>query len=186
MQMPKPKPKPSPAAGHSANVLTDAPERMTTADLLREIPALEIRLENGRKCAFSMAEELKFPTDPDDLRQAAIQAPSQLAFWNYQLERSLHALRVQGGQTKKVESEWYIRYRKFRNEKTDGFTTEAQLRADLDLDNDVMVARSRLHATKLQHGLCRAMRDSVEHRVYLLRRLIEPDRPTTSLERHPS
>jgi len=143
--------------------------------LLRELAAIEVRLENGSKVAFRMETELLFPTDPDAVREAATKGPAQLAFWAYQAERALHAVRVQELKTKKVESEWYIRYRKYRNEQTDDFPTEAQLRADLDLDDEVLAARTKLHTTKQQYGLIKAMRDSVEHRIYLLRRLTEAD-----------
>lgn len=144
----------------------------SSEDYLANIEAVTIRLENGEAVKLKVEREVRIPTDPDRLIEAARKAPARLAFWAYQSERALAALRKQERETARVEGFTYQVYRKVYEE--DGQEpTEAMIRAAVDQDPKVRTARIALSSRKTEYGTLRAVRDAVEHRSWMLRSLLQ-------------
>jgi hypothetical protein len=155
-----------------AVVLRDA------ADTLSGVAALQVRLENGEMVTFDMRELLEIPTDFDELLEAGRRAPAQCAFWNYQTERYLDRLRRAEAKLDEEEAKQYLVYRHWYEVEECVEPTEAMVRARLSQDSKIRSFRIALRARKKEYGAVRAVRDSVNSRVHMVRTLIGKTEPT--------
>lgn len=142
-------------------------------DYLRDLTSVTIRLESGEDVRLNIARETRIPADPDRLKEAARTAPARLAFWAYQSERALAALRKTEREAARIEGYHYQVYRKLYEEHENVDPTEAMLRAAVDQDPKVRAARIALSSRKTEYGTLRAVRDAVEHRSWMLRTLLQ-------------
>lgn len=150
----------------------------TAADVLSDIEALRVRLENKEEITLDLAAELEIPTDPKAMIEAAHKAPAQVAFWNYQTERALARLRKAEAALAKEEGTQLLVYRQWYLTEECEMPTGATLRARLDTDTKCRRFRVALMARKTEHGHLRAVRDAVDHRAWMLRTLIGKLEPT--------
>ena len=139
---------------------------------LRDVETITLTLEDGRKAAFNIAAELAIPTDPDEMRQAAIDAPSRYAFWSYQTERALSALRKMEKREREMVGyktmEWWTYYQEYTAE----YASRDVVAARVDTETDVQSARIRLNSLRREYGMLRAVRDSLDHRTRMLHKLV--------------
>jgi len=164
----------------SGHPLRQQAEKLTGVESrMHMVESLSIKFSNGEKIKFSFAEETVIPRDPSAQIDACLKAPAQVAFWSAQETRALHEVRKQEERVKKTEAGWYMGYRRFHMDETDDFPTERMLRSNIDLNDDVQKERTRLTTLQKQYGMMRAMRQAVEHRCYVLRRLIDHREPST-------
>ena len=130
-------------------------------------------MENGEEVRLNIARETRIPTDPDRMIEAARTAPARLAFWAYQSERALGALRAAERECLRVEGYHYQLYRKMFEEVQNITPTEGMIRASVDQDPAVRKVRIALNARKSEYGTLKAVRDATEHRAWLLRALLQ-------------
>lgn len=141
-------------------------------DYLDQIEAITIRLESGEKVTLKVRSEVRIPTDPIRMREAAIKAPAKLAFWAYQTELALSRVRKAELELARVEGREYQVFRAYYNEEG-VFVTEPLLKASVDQSPKVRAARLALNGRRREYGALRAVRDAVEHRTWTLRTLLQ-------------
>jgi len=141
---------------------------------LAGIEAIKVVLEDGRTVKARMADELAISDDPDILRKQARTAPARLAFWSYQTERALHALRVGERVVATQEGEAYVLQRRYIDEHTTDVPTEANIRARLDILPELNSEKERLDRLRRQYAVLRSLRDALDHRARILQRLLAP------------
>ena len=145
-------------------------------DLLGELEAIRIRLENGQEYQFNRKEELSAPDGRLETLRAAREAPGRYAFWSYQTDRALNAVRRLEVDLSRLEGETYLVYRKFFKEDTDeDYVSDHMIRSRVAMDKTVLTAKVKLNRARKQYNLLRSMRVALEHRCYFLRRLIALD-----------
>ena len=144
---------------------------------LAEVSGVAITLENGRTVTLKPADELSVSADPLELREEALRAPAQLAFWAYQTERASTQVRQTERDLAHREGFASLTYRQWYNDQKATYT-EDMIRSRVSIDAEVDKLRNQLLTHKQLYGVLRAMRDSVEHRAYVLRRLTSPDGTT--------
>jgi hypothetical protein len=137
-----------------------------------------VKLENGTTAHFKLSDELSIPTDPILIHKEALRAPARFAFWAYQTERALAEVRKQERCLTEEEGKMNLGYRKWIKDDTDDMPTEAMVKARVDSDREINSMKIHLNAARKQYSLLRATRDSVDHRVYVLRALVaqKPER----------
>lgn len=145
-------------------------------DLLGELEAIRIKLENGQEHTFNREEELSTPNGRLETLQAAREAPSRYAFWSYQADRSLNVVRRLEIELSGIEAESYLVHRKYLNELTDEeYVSDYMIRSRANMDPKVVTAKMKLNRARKQYNLLRSTRVALEHRCYFLRRLIAID-----------
>lgn len=142
-------------------------------DFLDGVEAVSILLENGKVATLRIKDELLIPDDPVALLREAKQAPARLAFWSYQAERALSQLRTFERQCASAAGHEYHLQRTFIVEHTDAeMPTEGNIRARMDNSPELNVQKERVETAQRRYGVLRAVRDALEHRSHLLRKLI--------------
>lgn len=147
-------------------------------DHLAGLEAIEISLESGETLRVRMSDELAIPDDPDERVSEAQRAPARLAFWMYQAERVLHILRGAERELARIEGLLYKRIRTDIDEHTTDMPTEGNIHAQLAYHPDLIPEKEHVDRLRKRYGVLRSLRDALEHRAYVLRRLIAPSRWT--------
>lgn len=149
-------------------------ERAKGALHLSDVAQVTLVLESKATVVFTPDDEMAIPTDPAEMRQAALRAPAQLAFWSYQTERALRDVRQTEYELTKVEGEMSLVYRQWFLSQKNTYT-EDMVRSRVSVDAKVDALRNQLLTVREIYGIIRATRDSVEHRCYVLRKIIGPE-----------
>jgi hypothetical protein len=149
---------------------TEVVKRLNGETFLGELKSIEIKLESGKIVTFDIASELAIPRDPDEMREAAMNAHSRLAFWAYQEQRALQIVRQQEKTLDEVEAHAHLIWRKYYDDLSTEFATNDMIKSRLALEPTVQSARIRLQSFKHQYGVIRALKESLEHRCHLLRK----------------
>lgn len=145
-------------------------------DLIGELEAIRIKLENGQEHVFNRKEELSTPDGRLETLRAAREAPGRYAFWAYQADRALNAVRRLEIDLSRIEGETYLVHRKFLQDHTDeDYISDHMIRSHAAIDQKVTTAKIKLNRARKQYNLLRSMRIALEHRCYFLRRLIALD-----------
>lgn len=151
--------------------------RRNGEDYLGSVAAITLELEDQQSVTFSLASESRIPKDPKAILEAARKAPARLSFWAYQTERALKALRAAETVAERTEAEWYKRYRKWREQEDAHHPTERNIGADITLDRECARARIRRDQAKYHYGIIRSLKEVAEHRLYVLRKLLDQHSP---------
>lgn len=141
-------------------------------DCLANIAAIEIHLENGEYVSFSMDEELRIPTDPLEVLKEARKAPARLAFFAYQAERQLSNVRKLEIDVAEEEGFCDLVTRKWYDEHTSEEYTETMVRSRVAIDKKIKSSKMTLNSARMRYSILRALRDSLEHRLYVLRKIV--------------
>jgi len=149
-----------------------------SADVLADVEAIEVRLENGETVSFNMADELHIPAEAGALAKAARKTAAQVAFWNYQTERALKRVRSAEIKLARDEGKQWLVYRKYHMEEECETPAQGTLRARVDYDRSLWTFRVALQARRKEYGVVRSMRDAVNHRSNMVRTLIGKYEPT--------
>lgn len=139
---------------------------------LPSFPLFAIDLEGGKTVRLPIAAELDIPTDPEERERAATTAHSRLAFWDYQMERALAAVRRQETRLDEVEGMSQLIWRKWHEENMATTATNDEARGHVALERDVQTARNTLTDLRERYGILRCVRDALVHRAHLLRKLV--------------
>lgn len=142
-------------------------------DYLHTVEAVRIRLESGATVLFTLSDECRVPDDPKEAVKEAKKAHSRYAFWAYQTERALCAVRKQEQATGKIEGEADLIHRKRYDEIENEDYTESMIRSSVNIDSTVAVSRAKLNDARRKYGVLRCVRDAMEHRCYILRKLVD-------------
>lgn len=145
-------------------------------DLLKEIEEIVLTLENGRVVRLRLASELEIPTGPDEVRSAAERGPGRVAFWTYQMERALGRVRDLERELAKMESQTSLVYGRFLKEEEER-VTDSVLRDRVNIDETVDAKRKELSDAKTAYGFLRAACGAIEHRMYVIRKLLTSGDP---------
>jgi len=140
-------------------------------DALHGIEALKIRLDNGTVVTFVVADELRVPSNPLKLAQAARQSPARLAFWRAQAAKARQRFRVKEREYDYTYSAYDLTHRAANND-ADGEYTERLVRSQVLVTREVLQSRKKMEQAEEQADLLRAVADAVEHRAYTIRRMI--------------
>lgn len=142
-------------------------------EALPDVESLTLKLEDGRKATFRIADELAIPTDPDQMRMEATRAPARYAFWSYQTERALAAVRKQEKRLAEAEALTHLLWTKYYKEHTaETYISNDTIRSHVAQESDVMSARIHLNSLRREYGMIRAVRDSLDHRTRMLHKLV--------------
>jgi hypothetical protein len=147
------------------------------ADVLDELDALTLTLENGEVVQFSIAAELHISRVPEELARQGREAPAQLAFWTAQTERMLVRLRKAEAVLEEAEGKQALVYRQWYEEEEGVTPTESMIRARLSQDVGIRRFRIALRARRKEYGAVRAVKDAVQYRVSMVRTLIGRHEP---------
>jgi hypothetical protein len=152
--------------------------QMHGEDYLSDLEEIVLVLENAKVVRLKLAGELEIPTDPDALRTAAERGPGRVAFWTYQMERAGGRVRDLERELAKLEAETSLIYGKYLKEE-DERVTDSVLRSRVDIDDHVSSKRKELSDAKTAYGYLRATCGAIEHRMYVLRKLLTSDSDAT-------
>lgn len=141
---------------------------------LDNIEEFTLTLEDGTVLRVDIQRELQTPDDPIHVRYALMRAPARFAFWAYQYERA-QAL------AKKAEQElvqeeaivWHVYKQQFDAALGRNYYHNI-IQRRVDADEGVLDKRRHLVETQKHAGLLRALRDAVQHRIFVLRTLAAP------------
>lgn len=145
---------------------------------LSEIEAITIVLESGRKATFSIESELAVSGDPDDIYAQAQIAHSRFAFWAYQAERALSALRTAETAFAAIEGTRRFAYAKTIKDE-DRYASSAVIEGMLASDPEVQKGREGLNSLREHWNILRSVAAALDHRTHLLRRLLARDQDAT-------
>lgn len=140
-------------------------------DALVEIEALKIRLDNGKVVTFVVADELRVPSNPVKLLEAARKSPARVAFWRAQAARAMRRFREEERKYDYTFAAYDLTHRAANND-ADGEYTERLVKSQVLVTREVLQARKKLERAEEQANLLRAVADAVEHRAYTIRRMI--------------
>jgi hypothetical protein len=163
--MAKLKPKKGPSKGK--------PTPRHGEDFLSGLEAVTIKLENGTVVTINVEDELCVPEGTIALEHEARLSPSRFAFWAYQAERVLGKLRAEEVKLAHQTGEVWLTHKEYyRTETDDRFIAKETLQAHVDISTDVRSIQIKVDKLRKQYGILRAIRDAVEHRDFVIRRLL--------------
>lgn len=140
-------------------------------DYLADIEEIVLTLENAKVVKLKLKGELTIPTDPVEIRREAEKGPGRVAFWQYQAERAAGRVRDLERELAYMESQTSLTYNEFLKSEQERIT-DAILRARVDIDPKVEAKRKDLSDMKTSYGVLRATCGAIEHRMYVLRKLL--------------
>jgi len=149
--------------------------KKAAVSLLDSIDAIRIRHDNGSEAEHNLTSVLHIPTAPDDVLKSAREAPALIAYWGYYTERALGVVREQERQVAAVEGEMAFAFRNDGMNHIDFSITESAVREFVDQNAIVRKARETLDNLRREYGIVRAIRDAVEHKSFVLRKMISRD-----------
>ncbi len=142
------------------------------ATSLRGIKDITLSLEDGTEVTYNVALELaKIPADPVALYNLLIESPAQLAFWSAQHGRALRVARLLEKELAQHEGFCFYCYKTEMTNNLGNSFTDSSVKYRVDADEGVLDKRRQVVEAYAHADLLRAIRDSVEHRTYLLREL---------------
>jgi len=150
-------------------------------DFLCAVEKLTLVLDNGQQAVFDIEGETSdypagYPARPSDVQRFAQKAVERYAFWAYQAERLLALVRVQESAATRTRavSDGEVRNQSAKQAKCGQipYVSEALIEAAINLLPDVVTAEGALSELRRQYGIVRAIRDTVEHRLYVLRAML--------------
>jgi hypothetical protein len=145
---------------------------------LDRLVAVIVRLESGETLQFNRKAETWIPDDLDAQIREAKRAPARIAFWSYQMDRALRKVRELELEQKKTEGEWGLIARKYYQEETEErIVTDAMVRAQMYCRAEWQTVTARLNAARNTYDIMRTMVAALDHRCYILRRLIGRESP---------
>lgn len=146
-------------------------------DVLDDVEQIVIVLESGKKATFSIAEEQSIPTDPEELYHEALNAHARFAFWAYQTSRALGKLRTAERELRHLEGGSYLSARMHLEgvRPKNPYIEGARVQAHVDYDEEVDAHRKGVDSLREQWTMIASVRDAIEHRTHLLRRLLKQD-----------
>lgn len=140
-------------------------------EALSEIEALTLRLDSGKVVTFTIADQLRIPSNPVEIIKEAKQAPARLAFWRAQAARAAQRARDLERRYNYTVASYDLTHRVANND-ADGEYTERLVRSQVDVTREVVQALQKLNRAKEQAELLKSVADAVEHRTYVLRTLV--------------
>ncbi len=144
----------------------------SSADLLKKIGTVKVKLEGGQTVALNVAKELRVPDGPVAILQAQKQAPACYAFWAYQAEIQMGRVRALQRKLEFVEGGYDQPIRDTLHENTPSGITESAVRAVKDTHGGIRQARMALDRARREQGVLRAMKEAHNHRCFALDRLV--------------
>ena len=150
------------------------PKVWSGEEALSEIKSVSIRLESGKIAKFVLAREMAVSDDPDVMREQALAAHARFAFWSYQADRALSAVRDAETALAKLEGDRRYRYSKVTKDE-DRFTGSAVVEGLVDSDAAVLAARNELNQLREHWTILKTAAAALDHRTHLLRRLLAND-----------
>jgi len=150
-------------------------------DCLATLEKVGIVLESGQRVFFDIHKEIHdypagYPAKPSDVLDAAQTAVERFAFWAYQTERVLANVRAAERSLARARamSDDVVRNECAKQAKCGQipYISEALVEAALAKLPDVIAAEEGLDDLRKQYGMARAVRDAVEHRLYVLRSML--------------
>lgn len=145
-------------------------------DHLQDVEAITLVLDNGERTTLKIADELAVPDDPVELMREAKRAPARMAFWAYQMERALATLRAKERSFAKCEGMEYMIARTYIQDHTEvEIATEGNIRSRVSQSPTWNAEKEEVERAQRSYGVLRAVREALEHRSHLLRRLIAHD-----------
>lgn len=150
------------------------PRRVHGEDWLDRLDTITLRLENGDRVEFRIAEEVSIPPDASlhDLRRLDAASPGRLAFWSAQVARQRRALAKARRAALKVEAESDLVARRYVVNDTDFTPTERVFRSYTDTQPELKQARLKVDEAQYVLDLLEAVREAVRTRSFVLGRLL--------------
>lgn len=148
-------------------------------DHIASVRAITLVLENGTTVTLSPKDELGIPTHPDELLAEARRAPARLAFWSYQLARADRSVRDREIELYRLEAQTALTHELYLKKQGERVTNDV-VSHRLNFDDAVHTARIQLSEAKGMQAALRATRDALEHRLYVIRKLVTADQEATS------
>jgi len=142
-------------------------------DYLQSCNTLKLTMENGQQVSFDLRAELAIPASQLALFEAARTAHERYAFWGYQCERALARVRALEIKLSMIEAGYNLSFRKMIREEEAYMVTEGAVRAHVDGQTEVRVARARLNEARRVYGVIRTMKEAMNHRCFALSHMIE-------------
>lgn len=144
---------------------------------LAEIEEITLRLENGTTARFRIDSELEVPDDPVDLYDAVQKGHARFAFWAYQAARAQASMRRAERDLARLEARTYLAARAYLESIRPKlpYIEGARVQAQVDNDDDVNTARTEVDSLREHWTLIASVRDAIEHRTHLLRKLLNQD-----------
>ena len=152
-------------------------ERTCGERALAQIAEISLRLENGKTVRFKIDDELSVPADPEELHEAALNGHARFAFWAYQESRAHAALRRAERDLAYLEAQTYLAARTWLDSQRPrvNFVEGARVKAHVDHDDTVLERRKDVDSLREHWTLVASVRDAIEHRTHLLRKLLKQD-----------
>jgi len=150
-------------------------------DFLSGIEKLVLILDSGQRVIFDIGNETNdypagYPAKPSDVQKTSQRAVERYAFWAYQTERTLALVREQESAVAylRAKADEQVRNESAKQAKCGQipYVSEALIEAAIILLPEVIDAEGALSALRQQYGMVRAVRDAVEHRLYVLRAML--------------
>jgi hypothetical protein len=142
-------------------------------EFLRDVEEVTVVLDSGKQVSFSMEDELCIPGDPEHFAQEVRRAAARLAFWSYQVERSLRTVRRLEARLTEQEGLYTMAMRQKMKDDSerDGSTvyvSDATLRAAVANVDQVKEVRRSLDRARNDMGVLRSVRDAHQVRCKML------------------
>lgn len=149
---------------------------IAAAKTLAGLQAIKIKMENGEEKTFNADLLLRVPDEPIALQVAARLAPADLAFWKYQVARAQSAFRTAEIKQLCFEGEKNANYRLvWMKEAPNGYVAEATIKSLVDCDVEVVSGRHHVEHLRRGYEIVRSVRDALEHRLFVVRKLLGLD-----------
>lgn len=157
-------------------------------DFLHTLERLTLHLESGQDATFDIQREVQdwptgYPHKFSDTVSKVEGAVARFAFWAYQTERALSAVREQEHALVQLRAASDGMVREQLTDDRVAFT-ESQVRAVIDTVSDVQNTTDRLNQLREHYGYIRALRDAMGHRVFVLQTMLKVEvEPTRAKSR---
>lgn len=157
-----------------------SPRSRHSEGLLVGLEKVTLTLEDKTEVTLNVSEELRIPEGSIPIWKASRKAPARYAFWAYQTARALASVRFteQLLVEKSAEVNTVMR-RAISDGDMDGvlgMTVEAHHYGVVDSmvnqDKEVKELARRLMKRREMYELLRAIRDAMEHRTFILRKML--------------
>lgn len=147
------------------------PSRPLRSDALTQVLRdVEITLDNGDTVSLDPWAEVRIPDNLNLIPSELAKAPARYAFWSYQADRALRAVREQENEVKRIVAECGLTAREvIRQGQND--VTEAKVREHVDVNKRVREAREKLIEFQAAYDMLKTVANAHNHRCFILQRI---------------
>jgi len=134
---------------------------------------LVVTFANGEQVAYSISDETRIPSNPDELVREAAKAPQQYGTWADLTATALRKVRNLEYTLQVMEAEigWAVRAYIQQND-SPSYVSEDHVKRGVSANEKIQQARRKLNHARHKYERIRAVRDAVAHKCRIIANMV--------------